>query len=93
MFRQRQWLRKGYGVLFGLMLTALLSGCITVDCKDCTKCGDPGAPCAKHQAAPGEKGCTSGYVCNVEGATGCMSRGGGTCTTVNNGGACNCNCM
>ena len=60
--------RKGFALAFCLLFGAVLSGCITLDCKDCQKCGDQGGGelCRYRNATPanpGPGGCTSGRVC------------------------------
>lgn len=69
--------RNGFALFLCLLFGAVLSGCITLDCKDCQKCGDAGVQgggeaCRYRNATPavpGPGGCTSGKVCT----------GGGTC--------------
>jgi hypothetical protein len=78
---------------FLLFMAVLLSGCVTVKCTDCEKCAGAAdgivEGCYFHYVRfPGEQGCNSGTVCNNPG-TPCP---GGTCQTVNSGGACSCKC-
>lgn len=84
--------RNRFALLFCVLFAAVLSGCITLDCKDCQKCGDTttsGEACRYRNATtsnPGPGGCTSGKVC----------AGGGTCpggcTTVPGSATVPCSC-
>ncbi len=74
------------GMLFGLMLPMLFSGCITVDCK-----GKDGTTenCRVLTLASPQGGCNAGtHPCKQPGAP-CP---GGSCTTVN-APNCECQCM
>ncbi len=94
--------RNGLALVTLLFVTVILQGCISLKCADCDQCntsgGGPQAPCYKHHPSPAEQqltGCAAdGYLCNAPNKS-CSSaaKANGTCTNVNNAGACDCNCM
>jgi hypothetical protein len=84
--------QKGFVLLYCLFMAALLSGCISVDCKGCQKCGGgPDEGCFSHDASAQEKinfGCPNGgKICNGGGTC------AGTCRTTVSGGWCMCGCQ
>ena len=90
--------RNGFALLFMICFAAFLSGCISLECNGCSKCGDTGGEgCISHtppSQAPGDPTfhCTAGSVCDPGGT--CLR--GMTCKTsvtlVNNELTCSCGC-
>lgn len=86
--------KKGFGLLFCLLTAAVLSGCISLDCKGCTKCDGTAGTDACGWRAPTAADtttfkCTKGRVCTGYGTC------GGTCTTTVSldQTTCACSCM
>jgi len=90
------------GTIFTLctIMIILLSGClkINVSCADgnaagATGCGIPKPVIPGVTKAQGSV-CNSGSVCRIENLTPCdITNPSAKCTSVNNNGACSCNCQ
>jgi hypothetical protein len=76
-----RWYRSR-GILLGFMLSITLAACITVDCKDCGKCGEgTGDICYSKLLTVAEGGCNAGSrPCRSNPGT---CSGGGQCQTMN----------